>query len=147
MKTRSGALLLPKKKTSIGLPCSENPISFNPQNLLESVRTYLKSKNISCERYTIVTKSGRVRHSTPNVMDARNSLALRYNILTILLEGKNPRRKEGKEGRMRIIQAQYDALIGTMKWLEENMQIFVTNNVDTRSRIPIWTRYSKKAIT
>jgi len=123
---------------------SIHPFSFNPQNLLESVRTYLKSKNISCERYTIVTKSGRVRHSTPNVMDARNSLALRYNILTILLEGKNPRRKEGKEGRMRIIQAQYDALIGTMKWLEENMQIFVTNNVDTRSRIPIWARYSKK---
>ncbi len=92
---------------------------------LKTIQSDLKSLNYSCERYTIVKPSGRVRHSTQNVIDARNSLSLRYNTLTVLLEGRKPTREEGKAGKEHIVSAQYQALYSILKWVQKHPYHFM----------------------
>ncbi len=38
----------------------------------------VRGHDFRCDRYTIVTKDGRVRHSTPDVKDARNGLSAQF---------------------------------------------------------------------
>lgn len=99
---------------------------------LKTIQSDLKSLDFICGRYTIVKPSGRVRHSTPDVIDARNSLSLRYNTFTVLLEGRNPTREEGKAGREHIISAQYQALCAILKWVQEHQDLFT----DSRKYVP-----------
>jgi len=47
----------------------------------------LAEANIRSDRYTII-RSGIVRHSNADILDARNGLALRFEIPTILIEGR-----------------------------------------------------------
>lgn len=56
--------------------------------LLEFMKSRMAKETIRCDRYTLVRPSGIVRHSTPDILDARNSLSLRYGIPTVLLEGR-----------------------------------------------------------
>jgi hypothetical protein len=55
--------------------------------LLEFVTCRMAQASLRSARYTLV-KSGIVRHSTLDIADARNGLALRYGIPTVLLEGR-----------------------------------------------------------
>ena len=54
---------------------------------LEFVTLRLAEAAIRCDRYTLI-RSGIVRHSNVDVLDARNSLALRYEIPVVLIEGR-----------------------------------------------------------
>lgn len=88
--------------------------------LLNVIKSELESSRISCDRYTIITPTGRVRHSTPDVTDARNSLALRYNVLTILLEGRDPTRGDDPTIKEHLIAAQTSALYSILEWAQAN---------------------------
>lgn len=63
-----------------------------PQRLQTQTIDFLTSRlqeaSIRCARYTLVKRSGIVRHSNADILDARNGLALRYGVLTVLLEGR-----------------------------------------------------------
>ncbi len=61
-------------------------------------------------RYTLVKRSGRVRHSTPDIVDARNGLALRYGLPCLLLEGRQTSRREGQDERLHVQNALAAAL-------------------------------------
>ena len=99
-----------------------NPAIIQPlvedklSDLLRNVQLSLDSHNISCERYTMAKRSGKVRHSTADVRDARNSIALRYNLPTVLIEGRKPTKREGRDGEKRAISAQYKALFSILEW-------------------------------
>lgn len=82
---------------------------------LTTIREELKSEGYESERYVLVSPAGRVRHSTTDVVDARNGLALRYGALTVLLEGRAPIRKEGAVAAERTIVAQHLALNSILK--------------------------------
>ena len=96
------------------------------------VKSDLQSHEITCERYTMIKRSGRVRHSTLDIKDARNSLALRYGVLTILLEGRQPTKENGEE-KKRLILAQYRALRSIIKWIKKHRNDFLEN----QKHIPI----------
>jgi hypothetical protein len=87
---------------------------------LQKVRTDLQSNGFSCERYCMIRPSGRVRHSTPDVIDARNFLAFRYNAMTVLLEGRTPTRDDGEAERESLISAQLQALLSALTWAIQN---------------------------
>ena len=114
------------------------------------VKLHLENQDILCERYTIVKPSGIVRHSTIDIVDARNSLSTRYNNLTILLEGKNPIKRDGERDKQHIINAQFQALSVIIKWLliPENKIYFLTNFnkmklSSTADRVAIRSKYNK----
>jgi predicted deacylase len=51
------------------------------KSLIQDIQSDLNQFNYSCERYALINKEGKVRHSTHNIVDARNFLSLRYNTL------------------------------------------------------------------
>jgi hypothetical protein len=58
--------------------------------LMEFVKDRVAKSGLRCDRYTLVRTSGMVRHSNFDIVDARNSLALRHGIPVLLLEGRRP---------------------------------------------------------
>lgn len=87
-------------------------------DLVGRVRSDLTALGYSFAPYTLFRRSGRARPSTQNVLDARNGLALRYGIPTLLLEGRDPGRRGTEEETERTVAAQYEALrsIGSWAW-------------------------------
>jgi hypothetical protein len=56
--------------------------------LVDFVKHSMVEAAFRCDRYTLVRPSGIVRHSTLDIVDARNMLSLRYRVPTVLLEGR-----------------------------------------------------------
>lgn len=96
--------------------------------LINSVQSDLDYFGFSCDRYVIINEDGKVRHSTHDIVDARNFLSLRYNILTILLESKEPLSKKKKKEEERSIFSQYIALLSLLKWAKNNAVFLVENS-------------------
>lgn len=91
------------------------------QDLLQTVVSDINRMGYRCDRYTLVNKSGRrVRHSTPDVKDARNGLALRYGIPTVLLEGRQPLRGDRPDVRERLQMVMQTAILAILAWVEGN---------------------------
>jgi hypothetical protein len=84
----------------------------------------IATRNVCAGRYTIVGASDRARHSTPDVVDARNGLALRYGAFTILIENRQPRRDETKVERHRLRGAQERALWAVLERLNTHHDRF-----------------------
>ena len=93
------------------------------ENLISDIQLGLKPFNCSCDRYVLINPAGRVRHSTHDIVDARNFLSLRYNTLTILLEAIEPLRGNKKDDTEHIILAQYIALLSILKWVGKTLSI------------------------
>lgn len=70
----------------------------------------VRAGGFRCDRYTIVTRGGRVRHSTPDVVDARNGLALGCGAPTVLLEGREPTQFDDDKAAKRTVKALVVAL-------------------------------------
>jgi len=123
--------------------------------LIYNIQQDLDPYNFSCDRYVLINKKGKVRHSTDDIVDARNFLALRYNILTILVEAKEPlsKEKEGKseeetpfsplfhlhntvskekrvksEEEERSISSQYLSLLSILNWARNNIMFLKRNS-------------------
>jgi hypothetical protein len=113
------------------------------KSLIQDIQSDLNQFNYSCERYALINEEGKVRHSTHNIVDARNFLSLRYNTFTILLEAREPLPGEGKNRRDRTISAQYEALLSILKWATRNTDFLLLENSNTptykkrRALIPI----------
>lgn len=91
---------------------------------ISKIKLDLSSKGYSCDRYVIFQKSGKIRHSTLDVKDARNSLALRYNLFSIILEGREPLKKEGILGENKTVLSQFFALLKVIDFLVKNRHEF-----------------------
>ena len=69
----------PAISTSLGSALQRKAIEF--------VEGRMAKANVRSDRYTII-RSGIVRHSNTDIVDARNGLALRFAIPTVLIEGR-----------------------------------------------------------
>jgi Zinc carboxypeptidase len=88
------------------------------ERFLRPVLDQLITQYYQSARYTLVRPSGKVRHSTSDLVDARNGLALRYGAFTVLLEGRqiginNP-------ARPHVHNAQMIALHEIITWAQQN---------------------------
>jgi len=110
----------------VDIPTNPNlingPFGRFTQDLLQMVISSINRRGYRCERYTLVNSSGRVRHSTPDVNDARNGLALRYSIPTVLLEGRQPFHSDRPAVRERLQTVLQTAILAILTWVEGNHQ-------------------------
>jgi ABC-type multidrug transport system fused ATPase/permease subunit len=111
-------------------------------SLIKDVQSAFNSFNYNCDRYILVDPDGKVRHSTNDIVDARNFFSLRYDIFTILIEGREPLTEEDQTIQSkRTVSAQYHALLSLIKWAENNTSFLIDNSnlvsYDVGDRIPI----------
>ena len=88
-------------------------------------------------RYTMVTRRGRVRHSTPDAVDARNGLALRFGAAGVLLEGRQPTRFDpptAAERTRRALTAAIGAVFESLDAAPPTRRQTLPNAVPVRSR-------------
>ncbi|NIN76701.1 MAG: hypothetical protein GTO26_02630 [Planctomycetales bacterium] len=83
---------------------------------MQGVLDRLGEDGFLADRYLLVRRSGRVRHSTADAVDARNHLALRYGIPVILVEGKQPPRRTTEAAGWRTQQAVIRTLHHIVAW-------------------------------
>src|SRR5438874_2390330 len=102
-------------------PAAQHPaLGRKGGRLLRPVLSGLSAAGYRSARYTRVTKSGRVRHSTPDVVDARNGLALRYGLPTVLVEGRGPAGKEAAAVEARVLSGVEKTSSLIVRWAQEN---------------------------
>jgi Zinc carboxypeptidase len=93
-------------------------------NLISEIQLNLDPVNLNCGRYVLIDEDGKLRHSTDDIIDARNFLSLRYDVISILVEGREPFPEEDqKKQTERTISAQYEALLSILKWANNNISI------------------------
>jgi hypothetical protein len=102
------------------------PGSIDGAQVLGGLLDTISAHGVRAGRYTIIGASGRARHSTTDVVDGRNGLALRYGAFTILVENRQPRRCEGSSERLRLRTAQEQALSSVLEWLDQNHRLFAS---------------------
>jgi hypothetical protein len=100
------------------------PGCADADEVLRGLLQAIARRDVRADRYTIVKTSGHARHSTADVVDARNGLALRYGAFTILVEHRQPRREETATDRRRLRAAQERALWAVLQWLDDNHDLF-----------------------
>ncbi|MCI4433248.1 MAG: hypothetical protein JHC41_06610 [Nitrosopumilus sp.] len=131
----------------VDIPTNPAILQILSDNKLNEFFTTLKSdlhsKGMSCERYAIFQKSGKIRHSTIDIKDARNSLSLKFGAFCIILEGREPLKKDGIEGEKRTISSQYHALCSIINWAEKNKKEFEKKEHIPKMNelVPIRARY------
>ncbi|MDR4507239.1 MAG: hypothetical protein MRJ65_03200 [Candidatus Brocadiaceae bacterium] len=111
--------------------------------LLQAVITRMNTAGFRCDRYTLIKDSGRIRHSAPGIVDARNGLALRYGIPTVLVEGRQPSMRKNSETPGRIEAAMELALKTIITWGSRNCGLLTQSAaaVNPGEEIVIRSRY------
>ena len=107
------------------LDCPTNPSirsaagGADPAEAVDWIVSRLGSDGYLAGRYTMVRPSGRIRHGTPDVVDARNHFALRHDIPTLLLEGRQVSlEKESAQSVHRVCRAMTRSLQLAIDWAE-----------------------------
>jgi hypothetical protein len=101
------------------------------------------AQDIRVDRYPVVQRSGRVRHSTLDVVDARNGLALRYGAFSVLLENRQLRGDESAAERHRVRTAQERALTTVLEWFDQNPSLFMSSRAPAPgTRVPVDFNYT-----
>ena len=122
------------------------PGSVESTEILQGLLGAIVARDVRVDRYTIVGASGRARHSTPDVVDARNGLALRYGAFTILVENRQPRRAETEAERLRLRAAQERAFWAVLEWLDQKHGLFTSlialGPPPPGSPVPVQFKYS-----
>jgi Zinc carboxypeptidase len=113
--------------------------------LLRAVTAQLNAAGITGDRYVLTGPSGAVRHSTVDVVDARNGLALRYGLLGLIVEGRAPRRDDARDERKRLVQAHAEALLAILRWLAGHATALTPPAALEKVHVPVRFRYAESA--
>ena len=118
------------------------------EGLIKAIQSNLSPLKYICDRYVLVNPEGKTRHSTSDIVDARNFLSLRYDILTILVEGREPLPEEDQKTQIeRTVLAEYHTLLSIIKWAVNNAPLFTNDSnlppYSTGDRIAIRYKYDK----
>ncbi len=119
----------PAVRTSLGVP--------EVEELYSALGTSLARAGYRSGRYTLFRPSGRSRPGTQHVVDARNGIALRYGIPTVLLEGRDPGRGGTESDRERTVTAQQRALEAVEAWARDHRSVLVRGPPIPRREEPV----------
>jgi hypothetical protein len=112
------------------------------RGLLSFVKARMARCSLRCDRYTRVLASGVVRHSNLHIVDARNAFALRYGILTVLLEGRRSSPND-HPGYASTEEALLRAIEGTLEWAGREARTKIRASGQASGEIPVRCRYAK----
>ena len=91
--------------------------------LEHDVRAELARSGFRSTGYTLFQESGRARPGSQQIGDARNGLALRFGVPTVLLEGRDPGRHATESDAERTVRAQQLALTCIVRWAQRHERI------------------------
>jgi hypothetical protein len=113
-------------------------------SLAEQLACRLSASGYRFGRYTIIQANGSVRHGTPQMVDARNVLALRFGIPVVLMESRNPSKLHGPLDHRRLREATVLACQELLRWCVEHTEILVEMQAEpqTAGRVPL--RYRRR---
>ncbi len=112
--------------------------------LIDAVKSDITGLGFSCERYLLFKPSGKVRTSSLGLLDARNSLAVRYGVLSVLVEARTPTKEDGPEERERLVTAQHEALRSILEWAWKNRDSLTAGPPLRRSPlVPVRWKYER----
>lgn len=117
-------------------------LSTNMKGMLSTIINGLNSLGYRADQYTLVRNNGRVRHSTRDILDARNCIALRYGIPTVLVEGRQPCYNETASSGLYSQEAIEAAIRLIIEWAKENFDFLanIPESLDSVVQIPIRSR-------
>ena len=101
-------------------PAIAEPVRQTGESLLQYLLHEFECLPFEIGRYLLFRKDGRVRHSTPDVVDARNGLALRLGIPALLIEGRQPSRHDRTDRTECTRAAMVAAMEKAVEWAREN---------------------------
>lgn len=104
------------------------------RDLIGRVGDGIEPIGATCERYTVLKRNGRARPSTFGVSDARNGIALRHGIFSVLLEGRAPTRFDTGDVRARLLGSLAEALRLCVQWATDNIELIGTWRATIRAR-------------
>lgn len=107
----------------LDVPTHPNAPQTLPHALLDEVLTTLRARGLQAARYTLISPSGRVRHSTPDVRDARNGLALRYGCLSMLLEAFTPKTSAEKKHTLHAVREAITVILNSLERHQQALQL------------------------
>lgn len=115
------------------------------QRFFDNVAGGLEACGYRSARYTLVNDSGRVRHSTPDVIDARNALTLRYGCLTVLVEGRRPVRTDDETAYACLGEALQSAMRQILAWAVQHQSVLTLQPAPLRpsTSVTIDSRYAR----
>ena len=114
------------------------------ERLLEHLLNLFSTTRFQASRYTLFRSDGRVRHSTPDLVDARNGLALRLGTPSLLIEGRQPTRRDSIDQSADTVAAIQRGLHATLAWIDQQPRFLesqrclrseTTDRVHVRSRL------------
>ena len=91
------------------------------EDLLRHLLTEMSHDAYEVGRYTLFRQDGRVRHSTPDLVDARNGLSLRLGVPGLLIEGRQPSRRDNRDRTNDTVEAISAALQCSLAWSKSNL--------------------------
>lgn len=110
--------------------------------IMQHLTEELAARGYRSGRYVLIRPSGGVRHGTPDVIDARNGMALRFGVPVLLVEGRRPLRGEQSEDRSRLAEALQTALAAIVRWAWEQRHILMHKaDGDAAGTIALQLRY------
>lgn len=126
-------------------PAIQHPLLAEAADrFLSPVTAQLQAEGYRCGRYTLIRPNGRARHSTPDVVDARNGLALRYSAFTVLIEGRTPPRNATPARQAQVVTAIQQAILATIQWARQNRPALLAarSQPDRPPSIAVGTKYA-----
>ena len=111
-------------------------------SLAQALELRLTEAGFRYGRYTMVEPNGSSRHGTPQLLDARNVLSLRYGSPVVLLEARNPSKRNAPHDHRHIRQATLLACHELLRWATNHAETLLTlqSHPPTPSRVPIRSR-------
>lgn len=106
------------------------------QMMMTSITSALNDDGYLADRYLLFRRGGRVRHSTPDVRDLRNALALRFPTYTVLLEGRQPTRFDNEPQADRTKRALNAALNRILRYSDSNRNELFEDRIDLSAFAP-----------
>jgi hypothetical protein len=127
-------------------PAAQHPaLGPDGTRLLAPILSALSAAGYRSARYTRVTASGKVRHSTPDVVDGRNGLALRYGVPTVLVEGRRWSPGDDPALKAHVLTAMERALSLIVGWAQANYALLADARPEppVQQSVPVRSRYRR----
>jgi hypothetical protein len=111
-------------------------------SLAQSLDHRLTADGFRYGRYTMVDPNGGSRHGTPQLVDARNVLALRYGTPVVLLEARNPSSRNSPHDHRHIRRATLLSCHELLRWATAHTDslLALEAHPPTPSRVPLRSR-------
>lgn len=125
------------------IPAAECYLELAPfAQLFNSLGNVAEKSGFHFGRYGLLGADGSFRHSTPQLGDARNTLALRYEVPTLLVEMRSPSRSDPAHDRLRLRAAMTATLWGICQWTMREANFLMGFELSTHfgTRIPLGFR-------